>query len=321
MPTTHSTEPLSPAERAEFWHDAVARTFVPLEVRLLEPVPSAGLLSTDRLGAVQITRATAGPQVASRTRRTIAAGGEGWITVTVHHRGRGILSQDGKEARIGPGEFTVWDSSRPFTKEYPDPFDFTAYHLPRTALHVHDDDLRSVVATPFTAGSGSAGLVTSYLRRLARDADSLDPYAGGRLADTAVDLLALLVQERAGSLRPAAPEAARALVARIKDYAVRHLADPDLSPERIAAAHHVSVRYLHKLFQGEETTVARWIQRRRLEMCARELARRPGAATVSSVAQRWGFVSPAHFSRVFRTAYGMPPREWRGGREGLAEAA
>ncbi|MFI5529440.1 helix-turn-helix domain-containing protein [Kitasatospora sp. NPDC051853] len=321
MPTTYSTAPLPPAERADFWHNAVTRTFIPLEVRLLEPIPSAGLLSSDRFGPVQITRATAGPQVASRTRRTIAAGGEGWVTVTLHHRGRGRLTQDGKEAVIGPGEFTVWDSSRPFTKEFPDHFDFTAYHLPRTALHVHEDDLRGAVATPFTAGSGSAGLVSAYLRRLARDASNLDPYAGGRLADTAVDLLALLVQERSGSLRPAAPESARAMVARIKDYVIRNLGDPDLSPERIAAAHHMSVRYLHRLFQDEETTVARWIQRRRLEMCARELARRPGAATVSSVAQRWGFVSPAHFSRVFRSAYGVPPREWRGGREGIAEAA
>ncbi len=325
MPTTISTEPLSPAERAEFWHDAVTRTFIPLETRLLEPEPRAGRLSSDRLGAVQITRATAGPQVNSRTRRTIAAGGEGWITVALHHQGRGKLTQDGKEVVVGPGEFTLSDSSRPFTKELPEPFDLTTYHLPRDALHVQDDDLRAAVATPFTVESGSVALVASYLRKLARGAAGLDPYTGSRLADTAVDLLALLIQERSGSLRPAAPEAARAIVARIKDYAIRHLGDPALSPEQIAAANHVSVRYLHKLFQNEETTVAKWIQRRRLEMCARELARRPAAAaTVSSVAQRWGFVSPAHFSRVFRAAYGVSPRDWRvaqQGATGLAEAA
>lgn len=102
------------------------------------------------------------------------------------------------------------------------------------------------------------------------------------------------------------------MLARIKDYAIHHLGDPSLSPEQIATAHHVSVRYLHKLFQSEETTVARWIQRRRLEMCARDLSRRAAASpTVSCVARRWGFVSPAHFSRVFRAAYGATPREWR----------
>ncbi|MEU1540899.1 AraC family transcriptional regulator [Actinacidiphila glaucinigra] len=27
--------------------------------------------------------------------------------------------------------------------------------------------------------------------------------------------------------------------------------------------------------------------------------------------RRWGFVSPAHFSRSFRAAYGLSPGEWR----------
>lgn len=69
----------------------------------------------------------------------------------------------------------------------------------------------------------------------------------------------------------------------------------------------MSVRYLHRLFEGEETTVCRLIQRRRLEECSRELARRGRATpTVAAVAHRWGFTSPAHFSRVFRAAYGVP---------------
>lgn len=102
------------------------------------------------------------------------------------------------------------------------------------------------------------------------------------------------------------------MLVRIKDYIRGHLADPGLSPEGIAAAHRVSVRYVHKLFQSEEATVRRWIQRQRLEMCRHDLSRHATAApTVSAVAQRWGFVSPSHFSRVFRAAYGTSPRDWQ----------
>ncbi|MGW0964073.1 AraC family transcriptional regulator [Streptomyces gelaticus] len=32
---------------------------------------------------------------------------------------------------------------------------------------------------------------------------------------------------------------------------------------------------------------------------------------MAAVAQRWGFVSPSHFSRAFRATYGMSPREWQ----------
>uniref|UniRef100_UPI0035A156A4 AraC family transcriptional regulator n=1 Tax=Streptomyces lunaelactis TaxID=1535768 RepID=UPI0035A156A4 len=42
---------------------------------------------------------------------------------------------------------------------------------------------------------------------------------------------------------------------------------------------------------------------------------------VAAVAHRWGFLSPAHFSRVFRAAYGLPPRAWRALSEGADGAA
>ncbi|MDH6708379.1 AraC-like DNA-binding protein [Kitasatospora sp. MAA19] len=312
MSTTVSTESLSPGERAEFWHEAVSQAFIPLEVRLLEREPSSGILSSDQLGVVQISGVAAGPQVVTRSRRTIEAGGEGWVALTMQHQGHARISQDGREIICGPGELALCDSSRPFTKEFPTAFGFTAFRLPRHVLHVRDQELRAATASPFESTSGCVELVTTYLRTLASGAAKLDPCTGSRLADTAVDLLALLIQERSGTLDPTAPETAPAMLARIKDYAMCHLGDPSLSPERIATAHHVSVRYLHKLFQGEETTMAHWIQRRRLEMCAHDLSRRAFAApTVSSVARRWGFVSPTHFSRVFRAAYGVTPREWR----------
>jgi AraC-like DNA-binding protein len=102
-------------------------------------------------------------------------------------------------------------------------------------------------------------------------------------------------------------------------YVDRHLGDPGLGPDTIAAAHHMSVRSLHKLFEGEGITVSRLIQRRRLQECARDLARGDcGERTVSGVARRWGFTNPAHFSRLFRDAYGMPPSQWRDTRGGAA---
>jgi AraC-like DNA-binding protein len=90
------------------------------------------------------------------------------------------------------------------------------------------------------------------------------------------------------------------------------LGDPELSPPTVAAAHHISVRYLHKLFAAQDATVAGFIRSRRLERSRRDLldparSERP----VSSIAARYGFAEPAHFSRTFRAAYGSPPGEYR----------
>ena len=94
--------------------------------------------------------------------------------------------------------------------------------------------------------------------------------------------------------------------------ATARLADPGLSPDMVATAHHVSPRYLYKLFEGEETGVAGWIRERRLERCRRDLLD-PALSElpVSAIAFRWGFADAAHFTRVFRTAYGHPPGEYR----------
>ena len=72
------------------------------------------------------------------------------------------------------------------------------------------------------------------------------------------------------------------------------------------------MRQLHRLFAGEEETVARYVVRRRLERARAELAGR-GARELplAAVARRCGFTDPSVFGRAFRAAYGMTPSRWQ----------
>jgi AraC-like DNA-binding protein len=101
-----------------------------------------------------------------------------------------------------------------------------------------------------------------------------------------------------------------ALVTRIEAYVQQHLADPGLSPESIAHAHHISVRQLYKLWSGRDLGLAEWIMRGRLEGARRDL-RRNESLPIAALARRWGFTDATHFGRRFRSAYGISPREWR----------
>jgi AraC-like DNA-binding protein len=101
-----------------------------------------------------------------------------------------------------------------------------------------------------------------------------------------------------------------ALVTRIEAYVQQRLADPGLSPESIAHAHHISVRQLYKLWSGRELGLAEWIMRGRLEGARRDL-RRNESLPIAALARRWGFTDATHFGRRFRSAYGISPREWR----------
>lgn len=311
MPVILSTAELSAADRVERWHAAVTNTFIPLGVDLLEEEPSPGDIVSERLGVLRISRVQAGPQTVTRSRRLITGEDQEFIILTLQERGTAMKEQDGRQCVIRPGQFSLSDSSRAFRKTLHERFAFTSFHFPREALSVRSEDLRSLTATTFSGSEGSSAVLAQYFAGLARVAADVDDAVGRQLAVTALDLLALLIDERGGRLSGPPSTTTAATLVRVKDHIMRNLGDPDLSPRTIAAVHFMSVRYLHKIFEQEGTTVAGWIRAQRLERCRRDLLRPRALETgVAVIARRWGFVSAAHFSRAFRDAYGMTPREW-----------
>jgi len=50
----------------------------------------------------------------------------------------------------------------------------------------------------------------------------------------------------------------------------------------------------------------------RLRRCREDLADpRHAHGTISEIAQRWGYRSPAHFTRTFAARFGLDPRDFR----------
>jgi AraC-like DNA-binding protein len=133
-----------------------------------------------------------------------------------------------------------------------------------------------------------------------------------RLAGNVLDLLGTVLTERL-ECAPTSPDAAhRALMLQITAFVEAHLGEAELSPAEIAAAHHISLRQLHKLFHAGGTTVSGWIRQRRLERCAHDLRDpRWAARPVAAVGARWGYPDPAHFSRLFKASFGLSPRDYR----------
>ena len=123
------------------------------------------------------------------------------------------------------------------------------------------------------------------------------------LGESVVDLVRGLYADRGG---------VRDLLAEVKATIERRLHEPDLGPAALAAAHFISTRYLHRLFEREGVSVSEWIRVRRLERCRRDLED-PALAgeTVLAIASRWGLRNPGHFSRLFRDAYGCSPSSVR----------
>ncbi|AGF60772.1 AraC-family transcriptional regulator [Streptomyces hygroscopicus subsp. jinggangensis TL01] len=104
----------------------------------------------------------------------------------------------------------------------------------------------------------------------------------------------------------------RVLYARVTSFIEKHLGDPALTVDQVAAAHHISTRSLHRLFQAHGVSVRASIREQRLERCRRELsdpAQRH--VPIRAIAARWGYPRPADFTRAFRAAYGAAPADYR----------
>ena len=98
--------------------------------------------------------------------------------------------------------------------------------------------------------------------------------------------------------------------AEIRRYVRTHLQDPSLGPVSIAQAYAMSVRALHALFEDVDASVAGLVRAERLARCMEDL-QRPNGGSVTDIAFRWGFCDAAHFSRVFKRAFGATPSEIR----------
>ena len=68
----------------------------------------------------------------------------------------------------------------------------------------------------------------------------------------------------------------------------------------------MSVRALHALFEDVDASVAGLVRTERLARCLEDL-QRPNGGSVTDIAFRWGFCDAAHFSRVFKRAFGLTP--------------
>ncbi|MFD8079126.1 helix-turn-helix domain-containing protein [Streptomyces sp. NPDC059718] len=308
------TEILPPQERAEYWTDAVHQAFTRFEIRPHEQDAVRGSLWLASVGALHVGHVEASPQRMARTRGTIANDSSSALLLSLQEAGSSVVTQDGHETLLTPGELVVVDTRRPFLRDFPGSFRQNVAAIPLELLDVPDSLLAGVVGHAYQPTHYIGGILSSFVSRLAAAAESNACLTGANhyLERGIIDVLTAFVAHEGrlnADVTPTAEETQRLL---IRDYILAHLSRPELSPGMIAAAHHISVRYLHKLFQCEDMTVSRWIHHQRLESCREELARRDlSGLTVETIAQRWGFGSPAHFSRIFRAAYGISPVAWR----------
>jgi AraC-like DNA-binding protein len=302
------------AEQFEALGRLISRRMVPMQVSTHDVGTFQGRVRSTPLGVVRLSDVWAGNAVvARRTSKLISSSDPDYLKVAVQVGGVGVLSQGDQQATLGPGDFVLYDTARPYQLSFRASAHVQTVMFSRDALRLSPSQLERLTTRRICGQEGLGFLVSQYLVSLGRQLDTGVCSASWHLAEATLDLLAASFTERLACTGKTDLDSGKTgLLLRVQAYIKHRLGDPHLDVATIAGAHHISVRTLQKLFEGQEQTVTGWIRTQRLEHCRRDLTN-PALAeqAVGSVAAHWGLADAAHFSRLFKSSYGLSPRDYR----------
>jgi AraC-like DNA-binding protein len=176
--------------------------------------------------------------------------------------------------------------------------------------HVLRSYLPCDVTTGFLVAAGAREFVVAQ-HILSDFEGELSGTVAQLLVDSALSVLAHAIRQR----DTGGPQRQSVSDRRLKDvlrFIENHLSDPALSIVRVARGCGISPRYLSFLLKRHGTPFSTLVWEERLKLAGRWLSSsKPGEVSVSEIAYKVGFKSSAHFSRMFKRAYGTSPRAWR----------
>jgi AraC-like DNA-binding protein len=308
-----STADVAPRHRLAYWSDMVCDTYVQLDCQA--PPGSAtidGSIASAEVGTLSLSQVTATAQLVHRTPAKIARANEDYFLVSIQTTGRGLVAQDGREAHLLPGDFALYDSTRPYTLGFDGDFQQYVLMLPGRVLRTELPGTERLTATLVSGQRGAGHLMINMIRTLAADIETLAPESAVAVADSVTQILIAGLSALPAARRAPLSQLHAYHLERIKACVRARLRDPELTVASVAAELRMSPSTLHRTWGGEACSLADWIWAQRLDAAQRDLCD-PGEAgrSVSEIAFSWGFSDAAHFSRAFRARFGRTPREVR----------
>ncbi|PFG65602.1 AraC-like DNA-binding protein [Propionibacteriaceae bacterium ES.041] len=306
-----TNDPIRDTAVASDWQATIAQAFDGLRARPLDgdDGPVTGRLTGRRFDDVGLYDLASSSQTVHRSPGSARRAGVHLLKLSLSLRGRAIVDQAETQVEIRPGEFAIYDTSRPYSLTAFGPWHTLVMTVPRALLPIPQREFDRLRSRPHDATRGAGALLTGYLRAGTQQPDPGTAAEGTRIRDAG---LALLEGALAGAVTTATTDARTAIRALAVQQIRARLADPELSPASVAAACHLSARSLHRAFEGSGSTVAEEIRRSRLDAIRRDLENPVlRHTTIAGLAARWCVWNQAWLSRAFKREYGVSPSDYR----------
>jgi AraC-like DNA-binding protein len=309
--TCVSTEDVKLSDRQAYWEAQSSAVFGSLEIEMQGHEELNATFEYTTLADVVFSRlASEIPHRAIRTPTLATQDDRSFVKLALVTKGLSVLEQNGRTAPLRAGEWSVYDTSRPYTMTIPGRAEMLLLLIPRDKFPTRSFDLQELVARRFSRRRGVGKLMWSLIPATFDQIPELRRGSSHDLAEIVAQMTRVALLEL--SDKPVSLDSKEALRERVKLYIASHLGDPDLSITKLAGATGCTKRYLHMVFQSERTSISDYILRLRLERARVDLLH-PAFShrSITDIAYSWGFNNSNHFSRCFKQAFGASPRELR----------
>mgnify|MGYP000085140912 CR=1 FL=1 len=167
------------------------------------------------------------------------------------------------------------------------------------------------LASSFTVSQGDRHVIARLLDLLFDEGDFLTRNVAEHLVDAFLETLSDYIRNL--DLGPThRMSVVDKRLADIEAYIARNLTDPELSYDEVAKNCGISPRYLCHVLKAKNTSFSHLLWSQRLPRARDWLVSEPlREYPIHEIAYMAGFKSAAHFSRMFKSVYGLTPKEYR----------
>lgn len=296
---------ISPSERFEFWHDVGSLIHRPVRSAYARPSQVAVRATLKLSECCVLGRMTSSDQYFERTEQMIKADHIDSFLLVLLEQGSIQWAAQGKDYHAQVGDLLLLDNHEICQSTW------TAHQQLYAVLP------RDLVAAPrwkepgqrvLRSGRPCAVILCHYLRTMWESQKAAGLGSMQQLAQGLASLIRLYFSDEVPLLDTASfPGPIKESIKRwIKD----HLHNPGLDAAQICSAFFLSRSALYELFKPEGG-IRTYVQTCRLERARLILTSPDCQASISSIASQLGFSRLSSFSRSFRDAWGMTPREAR----------
>lgn len=296
--------------KAQFFrHEMQSMFSVGLNVKCLESRPLVAEVKAYRGQNLRLAALRFSPH--STTSYPTACDQESRLLISLHKKGTAVVSQGGRESRIDSGDVFVLDPARPFHIETGE-IETHSIYVKAAALRALVPELELATARAIRCDSGAPALFQAMADQVFALAPSLTEDTADNISEALIHLLAPVVRASVNASERCPSRLAAMHRQRIMRFVKENLGDSALDGHMIAKAVNLSPRHVYQIFEAEDKPLMRWVWSERLARCMRELQQPTlKSKSIGEIAFQWGFSNVSHFSRAFKSEFGITPRDYR----------